>query len=146
MKSLRFFGAREKDLSLQRTDDERVRAVVVSAIKHHSKIGSFDKNVRVLDGSEHLSMVANRSEVISSDESYLLDESSDLGSMGEILGAEGNYLDTDSEYEYDEGYGTSVKTNRPEEEETLVGSDTSAQKIDIFTLPALKLFVFKRMT
>lgn len=74
-------------------------------------------------------MVANHSDVISRGDS---DGSIDLGILGEILEPDGSYLDTDSEFEYDEEYNTFVKSSRFEHEELLLRSATSARQIDAF--------------
>lgn len=101
----RSFSENETGLSLQRSENGRAVAVKVSAKKHHAKIHSFDKEVCVLDSSEHLVMNAQAH----GDVKDLKNSSVETGILGEILGSDGSNYDTDSEYEYDEEHDTFIK-------------------------------------
>lgn len=92
------------------------------------------------DGS---SIVANHNDMKSPGELDLKDNSFDLGILGEILGSEGSYLDTDFECDYDEENEIFVKTSRSRNEEPVVSSIAHTRQIDttystgaeIFDLP-----------
>lgn len=110
---------------------------------------SFDEAVSVLEDTEHLFKVANHAAVIFPGDLYMHNDSGvpnhsdviscgdsdgflELGILGEILGPEGIYLDTDSEYEYDEDYETFVKISRFEPEESFTSNNLRLCQIDIF--------------